>query len=175
MKKLTKIFALLLIACCLLFAFGCSDNQKKVNTPQFDFATAEKNLVENGYKVEITDNPSLPFEVYSSCSRLYAVNNDGDDIMIMKFESGEAAKYFMNGLELKVESEIEYNRNEIKRYEYALETMIKSLTEAEIIEYEEVIKNLKKANKELRSDLKKHNFTYKYVWYGTENAINATK
>ena len=175
MKKLTKIFAMLLIACCLLFAFGCSDNQKKVNTPQFDFATAEKNLVENGYKVEITDNPSLPFKVYSSCTRLYAVNNAGDDILIIKFESGEAAKYFMSMLELFVETETEYNRNSIKIYEYALETMITSLTEAEIIEYEEAIKYLKKANKELRSELKKYNFTWKYVWYGTDKAINATK
>ena len=175
MKKLTKIFAMLLIACCLLFAFGCSDNQKKVNTPQFDFATAEKNLVENGYKVEITDNPSLPFEVYSSCTRLYAVNNDGDDIMIMKFESGEAAKYFMSMLELFVETETEYNRNLIKIYEHILDNKKESLTEAEIIEYEEEIKHLKEENKDLRSSLKGYKYTYKYVWYGTENAINATK
>ncbi|MBQ3495203.1 MAG: hypothetical protein IJN78_00075 [Clostridia bacterium] len=175
MKKLTKIFAMLLIACCLLFAFGCSDNQKKVNTPQFDFATAEKNLVENGYRVEITDNPSLPFEAYSSCSSLYAVNNAGDYIMIIKFESEEAAKDYMTMLELLVEAETEYYRNSIKIYEYILDNKKESLTEAEIIEYEETIKDLKKANKELRSDLKKYNFTYKYVWYGTENAINATK
>ena len=95
--------------------------------------------------------------------------------MIIKFESEEAAKDYMTMLELLVEAETEYYRNSIKIYEYILDNKKESLTEAEIIEYEEAIENLKKANKELRSDLKKYNFTYKYVWYGTENAINATK
>ena len=95
--------------------------------------------------------------------------------MIMKFESGEAAKYFMSMLELFVETETEYNRNSIKIYEYILDNKKESLTEAEIIEYEEAIENLKKANKELRSILKGYKYTYKYVWYGTENAIKATK
>ncbi len=151
---------------CLFAVVGCSG-------PKLDFDKAEDNLKDEDYMVTVSEKYSGQFgeavEEY-----LYAFNEDGDNLTIIKFEKVGAAKKYYKSLKMSYDHEVEEIKLQIEMCKYYIKNFEDDLSSDEIDMYEDEIKDLK----EELEDMKKETAfgrSGKYVWFGDKDAIKDTK
>lgn len=157
MKKLLSLLLVLvtmLAICTSLVACGGAK-------PNLDFDSAKQNLAENGYSAYVEDAKGGYFGEAIE-QRLIAHDEDDDYIYIYEFKDEKAAKLYYN------DAKIYYGKNsaEYKFYKHYLKKYGDDMTSDErkdVADYIEELENYVVGR------------SGKYVWYGTKDAVNATK
>lgn len=165
MKKFwAKLISGLLAVACLLSISACA--------PVLNIDKAKKALEGNGYVVEVSDEYSYYGEAVEKV--LYARHEDYDEYLYMlEFNDATMANKYYQEQKVSYDMEIKELKKIIEAREYYLKKYKDKIYSDEITEWEDEIKECKEEleyAKELvvgRSG--------KFVWYGTKDAVNATK
>ena len=159
MKKILSLLLVLvtmLAVCSSLVACGGAK-------PNLDFDSAKQNLEENGYSAHVEDGEEYGgYRGAATEQRLFAYDKDDNYIYIYEFKDEKAAKLYYN------DAKIYYGKNsaEYKFYKYYLKKYGDDMTSDErkdVADYIEELENYVVGR------------SGKYVWYGTKDAVNATK
>ena len=156
-----KILSLLLVIASV-FAISTSLVACNGPKPKLNFDKAEDNLKDNDYFVEVIDDEDDIIDAYGAYGYmiekiLVAYSEDREDrITIIKFKTSKAAK-------LVWESD---GTSGEKMYKYLLRKFGDDMEKDEVKALEERIEGYED-NAQGRSG--------KYVWYGTKDAVEATK
>lgn len=159
MKKILSLLLVLvtmLAVCTSLVA--CSGPK-----PTLDIDRAQQNLERNGYDVYVRDGEDLGGLVGAAIeARLSAHDEDDNEIYIYEFKDEKAAKLYYNDVK------IYYGKNsaEYKFYKRYLKKYGDDMTRDERKDVAEYIEELEEYV---------CGRSGKYVWYGTKDAVNATK
>ena len=170
-KTLTRALLLLLITCTLVLTLSsCALFKPK---PKTDLTKAAANLEACGYTVTLstTDNG------VGIVKRLYASKVVGDKteyISMTEWETAKLAKFDHKENKLEYEEELEYGELGLEYAEYMVKKYSHKLTSDELDNYKEALNEGEKEMKEFKED---YSFGRKgkVTWYGTKNAIKATK
>lgn len=156
MKKILSLLLVLvtmLAVCTSLVACGGPK-------PNLDFDSAKQNLAENGYRAHVEDGEEYGGYLGEAIEqRLFAYDEDDNYIYIYEFKDSKAAKLYYEYIKEGSDAEYEFYKRYLKKYG-------DDLTREEREELEDYIKELEDWVVG-RSG--------KYVWYGTKDAVNATK
>ena len=160
MKKIISmllVLATMLTVCMSLVACG---------GPKLDFKKAAKNLEKNDYSVEILDGDEYFHEREGALAIeevLFAQSEDGDNnLVILKFDSRKSAKMMQKLLEEMYGtkgSNYKFTKYYLRKYGDDLDKDDRKALEKDLELMKECVVG--------RSG--------KYVWFGTENAIEDTK
>ena len=163
----TKLLAVLLVAVMMLTLTSCFAN------PKLDFDEAEDNLKDHDYTVKIIDDEDdLDVGIVQS---LTAYSEDGDDFLyIIEYDSARYAKLAYKMIKQEYDAEVATLELEIEQIEYILDHYEDDLTSDEIDNYEDELKELKDELEETEEEYL-FGIKGKYVWIGTESAIEDSK
>ncbi len=160
-----KILALALVICSVFALASCSLFQPK---PKQDLEKAAKNLEKAGYDVD--------YETYDSDNAIIveyieASDEDGNKITIIKYATRKAAKLAYENEKIRRDYKIDTLENEIDSLKYQMKKFAED-DEKEM--YEKYIEELKEELQALKKEevLGKSG---KIVWYGSKDAVKATK
>lgn len=162
-KTLRCALALVLALTCILSLVACAK-------PQTNLEKAKANLEAADYKVSYDTEPSdigVAEKLTASKGLLDIISGDDDYIVIVKYETSKAAKLAAQSMKLAVEQQIEAKKLELK-----IEKNNKSQFDANNAEK---IDDLEDAIEDLKEQLENIGRSGKYVWYGDDDAIKASK
>ena len=160
-----KFLAAILMLIMVLSMVSC------VARPEMDLEEAKDNLEDEDYRVSYTDDED---DLDAGYEEMLMASKDDDYLYVVKFGDVKSAKLAYEELKLEREAEIDETKLEIKKIEHLLKKYERDLDSDEIDEYEDELKELE----DKLDDMKKE-FVYgrsgKVVWYGTADAIDASK
>ena len=166
-KLLAELFTGLLAVVCLFTICACAP------APTLDINEAKKTLEENGYEVSVTDEDFYEYE-YAMEKMLSAYHEDYDDgIYIYEFKDKGMAKKYYEEKKASFDLELKELKALIETKEYYLKEYSDKISSDEIDEIEDSIKECKNDLEEAEEIVFGHNGNF--VWYGTKDAIEATK
>ena len=173
MKK-TKLIAIAL--CAVLIVVGAIIIIAGAGPkPELNLKTAQENLEYYDYKVNVehygTSRDDMDAVMYEST--LYAYNEYDDYIEIFVFEDASMAKAYYNNLKTECDSDIHEIERVIELTEKSLKVHGDDLSKDLLEETEEELKELKDELKEVSNYVIGR--SGKYVWIGTEKAIENSK
>ena len=177
MKKMTlKLTALAILVCNLFLLSSCGLFVKK---PNFDLADAEDNLKDEDYSVVyLDDEDSLGIGIVE----MLRASKDDDMVYVCVYEKQKLADLAYEEYKLQYEAEVDSYELQIKEYKYMIKAYADELEDKDgsgdydnmLEQYEEKLEDLEEELEEL-----KENYVFgkkgKTVWYGTKDAIDATK
>lgn len=156
----------------MLFCFALSLSACGKEKPELDIALAAERLEEEGYSVELENDPDDPDQ--AGLVIALAAYDDDEFLIMAECENTKVAKLMykmfkdlMDFAEREVKREIEY-------YEDLLDELEDELSSTEIDDIEDTIKDLKKQLKTIEEDYAVGR-DGKIVWYGTTDAIKDSK
>ena len=170
-NALKKLLATALVMLMLATFCSCSLFTPK---PETDFSDAKKALENAGYTatVGLSDYDAD----YAIKNKLYASKDAGDYeyIYIIEFKDSTTAKKYYKRMQMSDKIDIMEEETEIDFYKHILKKYKKDLTSSEIEDLEEDIEDWKEDLKEYKKEYVSGR-SGNFVWYGTKNAIEATK
>ena len=168
-----KIISALLV---LVMLIGCALTLTSCAKPELNFEKAKANLEAAGYDVEYSAKAEelKSFGCLGLVEALEAENDDGEEIVIAKFDKTKTAKLYIKEQEMSKERQIEYIKYEIKAAEHMVKTYKDELSADEIKDYNEKIEEAKEALEAMKEDFIVGR-SGKTVWYGTKAAVEASK
>ena len=159
MKKILSLLLVLvtmLAVCTSLVACGGAK-------PNLNLSRAEANLKENGYHVDIEDGEEYSGYRGAAIERtLYAYDEDDNEIYIYEFKDAKAARLYYNNMKSAYGKGSAYH----KWYKRYLKKYGDDLTREEREDVEDWIEEIEE---------EVCGRSGKYVWFGTKDAVNATK
>ena len=172
MKKwLSAILCIVTVLMCVLVFASCAAK------PELDLETAAENLEDEDYNVQYSDDEDeLDVNV---AERLTASKSNGDDyddyeyIQITVYKDVKSAKAMYEMLKLQQEVSKKSMKNEIEQLKNKLATYEDDLENEDIDDIEDEIEELEESLERLEEIV--YGRSGKTVWYGTKDAIDATK
>lgn len=166
---------ILVVLCLFMFLFVLSSCNEK---PKLDFNKAKENLEDEGYLITYVDNSEF-LEINEKKSLYGYVDEeygyvDEEFIIITEFRDLKSARLFLKYLESEYDKTTESLKAELNMYKHTLNKYDKELTSEEMDDLKEEIRELEEELEEYEEDYKCGR-SGKIVWYGTEDAIEATK
>lgn len=183
MKRiLSLILALAMALSCAFALTSCQDD-----TPELDLEYATENLEKAGYTVRLIRGQSeLKSYDFIGCVKAICVNNDSKALsnvfnspvyryclVVAEFESSETAELYVEKYSLMVEQDRIEAENEIDYYENLLDKYKKYLDSDELEEYNEVIKEGKRALLELDDIVVGRSGST--AWFGSRTAVELSR
>ena len=160
-----KFLALLLVLVMTFALASCSLFSK----PELDLDDAQDNLEDEDYSVRYEDdedNLGAGVEEYLS-----AYDDKDNYLRITVYASAKLAKLDYKARKLQIDTQIKETKLEIQQIEYLLENYKKDLDDPS--DYKDQLKDLEKELEQLEEMVVGK--SGKTVWYGTKDAINASK
>ena len=164
-NTLKKLLILMLALACVVGLVACAP------APEKDLEDAKDNLEDADYDVAYSDDDDSQA---GTVEYLYAENEDGDSITIVRFEKASTAKLYYKARQAERESELSYYKDNLKLYKHMLKNYSDDMDseteeqlEERIEEYEKYIDEFDDENVLGRSG--------KVVWFGTKQAIKDSK
>ncbi len=166
-KLLTGLLALVMLVSSVFVLSSCAAK------PELDLEDAKKNLEDEEWIVRFEDDKDLLGAGYEET--LTAYDKDYEEyISIIKFEKAATAKLYYKQLKWEYDQSIESLEKEIEWAEHLLSKYEDDMKNDEIDELEDEIKELEKELEEYKEEYVIGR-SGKYVWVGTEKAIEASK
>jgi mevalonate kinase len=168
-----KIISALLV---LVMLIGCALTLTSCAKPELNFEKAKANLEKAGYDVKYSAKASelKSFGYLGLVEALEAENDDGEEIVIAKFDKTKTAKLYIKEQEMSKDRQIEYIKYEIKAMEHMLRTYEEQYSADEIKELNEERKEAKEALEAMKEEFIVGR-SGKTVWYGTKAAVEASR
>lgn len=169
MKKiLSRLFLMVTFLGFTVALVGCGAK------PELDFDEAKKNLEAKDYFVAVNDKEELLEVNVVKTLHAHSLENNDYRLYMTEYADKKSAKLAYEEIKAEYETAIEALKREIKEYENILKKYEDKLDSDEIDHYEDEIKDLEKELEELKED-SAYGRSGKVVWYGSVEAVEATK
>ena len=160
-----KFLALLLVLVMTFALASCSLFSK----PELDLDDAQDNLEDEDYSVYYEDDED---NLQAGMVEMFSAYDDDDNsLYVVVFDSAKLAKIYYKAAKLELDAEIKATKIEIQEIEYLLENYKKDLDDPS--SYKDQLKDLEDELEELEEMVIGR--SGKTVWYGTKDAIDASK
>ena len=172
MKHICKsILAAILAAMMLLALTSCSLLSPK---PETDFSDAKKALEAAGYTVSVSETNSGDIDQKGIVKVLYAYSDDHEDyIYIFLCETAATAKYCKKLYNNLFDENNKYIKARLDYQEHLLKKYGDDMTDEE---RNEIRSSIKSSEQRLENSKKQSvGSSGKVFWYGTKDAVKATK